>query len=307
MDLAIEAARRAFLAQARGEIETPLRSALDSGRLLVMPAVHRSGSLVLKLIAPEGPAAQGADLDGLVLWMDAAGGGVTALLDVSSFTARRTGAASGLATQLLAPAGARTLAMLGTGVQAEDQVEAVLAVRPISEVRLAGRDPGRARDLAGRLAARFPEVSFQVSASMSEAVEGAQVVCSATRATSPLFAAGALGAEVHLNAVGAFTPEMAEVPPEAFGRADLVVVDQRSAALAEAGDVIQAMALGQLGEGDLHELGELLQAPPARRGLTLFKSVGIAAQDWAMAELVVGRARQRGLLVAEAGSARVSP
>jgi ornithine cyclodeaminase len=102
---------------------------------------------------------------------------------------------------------------------------------------------------------------------------------------------------VHINAVGAYTAEMCEIPAAAFARASIVVIDQRAAAAAEAGDLIQAIAAGQLRADSLVEIGDLLAGhagPPG--GLTIFKSVGIAAQDWALGELVVSRARESGAM-----------
>jgi ornithine cyclodeaminase len=213
------------------------------------------------------------------------------MMDATALTALRTGAASGLATALLAAPDAATLAMLGTGGQAADQVGAVCAVRPIREVRIFGRHPGRRAELCGELAAGHPGISFLNAASAAEAVRGAQVICTATRSQAPLFEVSDLEPDVHINAVGAYRPDMCEVPAEAFGRAAVVVIDQLEAVLAEAGDVIQAIAAGQLDQESLVEIGQLLAAPavpPA--GPTIFKSVGIAAQDWALAELVVSRA-----------------
>jgi ornithine cyclodeaminase len=213
------------------------------------------------------------------------------MLDATALTALRTGAASGLATALLAAPGARVLAMLGTGGQAADQVGAVCAVRPIQEVRVFGQHPARRAELCAELAAERPGVAFMAAASAADAVRGADVICAATRSQEPLFAVGDLADQVHINAVGAYRPDMCEVPAAAFGRAAAVVIDQLEAVLAEGGDVIQAIAAGQLRQENLVEISQLLAVPAAPPGgTTIFKSVGIAAQDWALAELVVSRA-----------------
>jgi len=290
---AIEASRRAFTAAANGELSGPLRSALSRHRVLVMPAEHSSGSALVKVISlqPDGWAEGLPSIGGGVLWIDGATGRITAMLDAAALTALRTGAASGLATSLLAAPASSILAMLGSGGQAADQVGAVCAVRPIREVRVFSRREQRREQLCTRLAAAHPGVSFLPAASPPDAVRGAHVICTATRSQDPLFEVGDLGPQVHINAVGSYRADMCEVPAAAFGQATAVVIDQLEAAAAEAGDIIQAIEAGQLRQESLVEIGQLLARPAnPPGGLTIFKSVGIAAQDWALAELVVARA-----------------
>jgi ornithine cyclodeaminase len=298
---AIEASRTAFTAAAAGELTGPLRSALSRHRVLVMPAEHSSGSAIVKVLSlqPDGWKVGLPSIGGSVLWVDGDSGRIAALLDATSLTALRTGAASGLATSLLAPPGSSVLAMLGAGGQAADQVAAVIAVRPVREVRVFSRRGDRRESLCAQLTAAHPGVSFRPSGDSAEAVRGADVICTATRSSVPLFAGGDLGPDVHINAVGAYTAEMCEIPAVAFARASIVVIDQRAAAAAEAGDLIQAIAAGQLRADSLVEIGDLLAGhagPPG--GLTIFKSVGIAAQDWALGDLVVSRARESGAMAA---------
>jgi ornithine cyclodeaminase len=300
---AIGASRTAFTAAARGELTWPPRSALSRHRVLVMPAEHTSGSAIIKIISvqPDGWRQGLPSIGGSVLWVDGGTGRVAALLDATALTALRTGAASGLATSLLALPEASVLAMIGTGGQAADQVAAVCAVRPVSEVRVSGRDAGRREELCAELAASHPGVSFRPEANPAAAVRGAEVICTATRSQRPLFDAADLGPAVHINAVGAYTPQMCEIPAGAFARASLVIIDELAAVLSEAGDVLQAMEAGLLHREDLVEIGSLLDgglvSPPG--GLTIFKSVGIAAQDWALGDLVVSRASQHAALAGE--------
>jgi ornithine cyclodeaminase/alanine dehydrogenase-like protein (mu-crystallin family) len=296
---AIEASRTAFTAAAAGELTGPLRSALSRHRVLVMPAEHSSGSAIIKVLSlqPDGWKTGLPSIGGSVLWVDGDSGRIAAMLDATSLTALRTGAASGLATSLLAPPGSSALAMLGAGGQAADQVAAVIAVRPVTEVRVFSRRRDRREDLCTQLAGAHPGVTFHPSGDSAEAVRGADVICTATRSTVPLFTDGDVGPEVHINAVGAYTAEMCEVPAAAFARASVVVIDQRAAAAAEAGDLIQAIAAGQLSAGSPVEIGDLLAGPAKPPGgLTIFKSVGIAAQDWALGDLVVSRARESGVM-----------
>jgi ornithine cyclodeaminase len=295
MSDAIESSRRAFTAELHGEVTGPLRTRLSRHRVLVMPVEHTSGSAVVKVIdlQPDGWAHGLPSIGGAVLWIDSGTGRVSAMLDATALTALRTGAASGLATALLAAPDATVMAMLGTGGQAADQVEAVCAVRPIREVRVFGRHVPRRVALCAELAAAHPGIAFASADNAAEAVRGAHVICTATRSKEPLFEIGDLEPAVHINAVGAYRPDMCEVPAAAFGLAATVVIDQLEAVLAEAGDVIQAIAAGHLRPESMVEIGQLLAAPAdPPGGTTIFKSVGIAAQDWALAELVVSRAQR---------------
>jgi ornithine cyclodeaminase len=193
--------------------------------------------------------------------------------------------------------------MLGSGGQAADQVAAVCAVRPIREVRVFSRRDDRREKLCARLTAAHPGVTFHPAGDPGEAVRGADVICTATRSQAPLFEAADLAPQAHVNAIGAYKADMCEIPAAAFARAAVVAIDQLEAAMAEAGDLIQAIDAGQLRRESLVEIGHLLAArdrPPA--GLTIFKSVGIAAQDWALGELVVSRARDAGAIATDAGA-----
>jgi ornithine cyclodeaminase len=296
---AIAASRTGFLADARREVVAPLRSSLCDGRVLIMPAEHTSGSGVIKIIntAPRGGESAVPGIDGAVLWIDEEPGRVGALLDVTALTALRTGAASGLATSALAPPDATVLAMIGSGVQAMDQIAAVCTVRPITTIRIYSRNAGHSLKLRDRVRVFLRELDCQAVETASDAIRGADVVCTATRSSQALFKAEDISSRAHINAVGAYRPDMCEIPSSAFRLATTVVVDQVSAALAEAGDVIQAVASKALHLDQLVELGSVLDAPRFdSTGVTIFKSVGIAAQDWSMAELIVRLARESGRL-----------
>ncbi len=331
---AIEASRRAFTAAAAGQVTGPLRSSLSRNRVLIMPAEHSSGSALIKIISlrSDGRADGRPSIGGGVLWIDASTGQIAALLDAAALTALRTGAASGLATALLAPPTSAVLAMLGAGDQAADQVAGVCAVRPIREVRVWSRRAQRSEEFSERLRASHPGVAVSPVPTAPQAVRGADVICTATRSTAPLFEAGDLNQQAHINAIGAYRRDMCELPPEAFRRAELVVIDQLEAALAEAGDLTQALDGGYLRRADLVEIGHLLAGGAERPGgdpggaeagrgpagtgsggggqggdvpgggVTIFKSVGVAAQDWSVCELVVRRAREAGVLPAEGES-----
>ncbi len=291
---AIDAVREGFIAGSSGDIEQPARLALEDGRALAMLAADRRGvGTVLKAVTVRhGNAERGLPVvQAVVVWFDGETGTPEAIIDGTTLTALRTGAASGVATDLLASPDARVLAMIGAGGQAPDQIRAVCAVRPIREVRVASRNRAHATALAGRLAGELERVRV-IATSVAGAIRGADVVCTATTATEPLFAARDLAPAVHVNAVGAYTEAMCELPAELLAEASVIAVDRVDAALVEAGDLIRAIRRGLLRPDRLVEIGTLLARPTAPPGgRTVFKSVGVAAQDWALARIAVERAR----------------
>jgi ornithine cyclodeaminase len=282
MTAAVDAVRDAFLDLAAGRFEVPQRLSFGDGTTLVMSACHTPTSTTvvktLSLVAGRTPM-----ILGTLVWNTAAGQVVADAIEVTTL---RTGAASGVATDLLAPPSADRLALLGTGAQAADQVRAVVAVRPVSQLAVFGRDPSRARTFADRLRAEFPGIVTRVAASAADAVADAEIVCCATSSSTPLFDVDDLPERVHVNAIGSYLPSMRELPAELLGSAACVVVDQVEAVLEEAGEVIHAVDNGVMKRSSLVELGDALGAPPVVSGRTVFKSVGLAVQDWAIARLL---------------------
>lgn len=306
MSAAIEAMRTAFRALAEGRVAMPQRTALTppgaQGTLLVMPAaLSEPGSLGAKLVTvfPQNRA-RGLPLVGaVVLLIDAVSGRPNALLEGAALTALRTGAASGLATDLLARPEARTAAIFGTGVQARTQLEAVCTVRQVERVWVVSRTREHAERFAREMAGRAPvPPHVEVMASARRAVAGADIVCTATGASSPVFDGADVRPGTHVNAIGSFTRDMRELDPGLLPRAR-VVVDQREAARREAGEVIACLEAGTLAPSDLVELGEVVASRAAGRGsaaqVTVFKSVGLAVQDVVAAEAALAAARARHL------------
>jgi alanine dehydrogenase len=292
----LDAVEAAYRDVAAGRDRSPLRShvSLDGGDLLLMPGVRAGGSgASVKLVTVmAGNAARGLPtVQAIVVWFDAQTGRPLALLDGATVTAMRTGAASGVATRLLARADAETLAIFGAGGQAEWQVRAVLAARPIRHVAVYARSPDARSAFAERMEATTG-VETRAVGSAREAVASADVVCCATTASEPVFEAAWLRQGTHVNGIGAFRLGMVELPPELFARAALVAVDARSAAMAEAGDLVAAVERGLVAEADLVEIGSVDRDWAVNRGpeaITAFKSVGLAIQDVAAAELIVAR------------------
>jgi ornithine cyclodeaminase len=294
----LDAVEAAFRDVAEGRDRSPLRThvSLPSGDLLLMPGIRQGGrgSTVKIVTVMPGNAARGLPtVQAVVVWLDAETGEPRAVLDGSTITRMRTGAASGVATRLLAREEASVLGVIGAGGQAAWQVRAVVAARPIRQVRIFARTPATREALASQLADELGgAVSMQASSSAREAVDGADVVCCATTSSEPVFRAEWLRPGAHVNGVGAFRLGMVELPPQLFARAALVAVDSRDAARAEAGDVEAAIRAGVLEANRLVEIGSVSRSWAATRptdAITVFKSVGLAIQDVAAAELVVRR------------------
>ena len=294
----LDAVEAAFRDVAAGRDRSPLRMhvQLPDGDLLLMPGVRDggTGSTVKLVTITPGNAARGLPtIHASVTWLDAATGAPRAVFDGATITAMRTGAASGVATRLLARTDARVLGMLGAGAQAGWQVRAVLAARPIEEVRVYARDARRRNAFADELAADLgASVRVRAVPDAEAAVRGTDVVCAATTASEPVFDAAWVDPGCHVNGVGAYRPDMVELPPELFGRAALTAVDARTAAMAEAGDVLVAIAAGTLNEAALVEIGRVERGWAATRdaqAITVFKSVGLAIQDVAATEIAARR------------------
>lgn len=210
------------------------------------------------------------------------------IVDGPTLTAIRTGAACGLATKLLARNDASVLAMFGAGAMAFDQIDAVLSIRTVTRVILWSRDPAKSAALAERMHAIG--VRAEMAASPDRAVAEADIVSCATPSKEPLFSDDAVKPGTHINAVGAFTPEMCEVPA-ATVRRSYVVVDDLAAAAAEAGDLLLAHRTPS------STLGDVLAGrhPQIVEDVTFFKSVGIASQDVAAGAAALVNAEKRGL------------
>lgn len=181
--------------------------------------------------------------------------------------------------------------MIGAGAQAPDQIRAICAVRPINKVRIFSRTLEFSRQLSTKLGSEFPEIEFIVASSSREAVSDAAVICCATTATEAVFRAEDARPDSHINAVGSHRPDLCEIPSDLLAMARLITIDHRTAALAEAGDLIQAINAGSLTADRLVEIGTLSEEAmfPRSPGWTVFKSVGVAAQDLAIAALAIER------------------
>jgi ornithine cyclodeaminase len=300
----IEVVAAALASLARGEAVLPLRSAvrLPDGRGLLglMPAyLGEPRTLGLKAVTVM-PGNHGTELDshqGVVMLFECERGRPVALVDAGVITARRTAAASALATRLLARAAASDLALLGSGVQARAHLEGMQAVRALRRVRVWSRDAAHARAFAERASARHG-LAVEAAPSARAAVEGADLVCTVTSAVEPVLRGEWLAAGAHVNAVGACFAAARELDTAAVVRARLFV-DRRESALAESGDFLIPRREGAIADDHIRgELGDLvLGRLPGRTApdeVTLFKSLGLAVEDLAAAHHVWRRALETG-------------
>jgi len=309
MPEAIEAMKEAFAALSDGRAEVPLRTRLPvashDALSLFMPAFvggENNESLAIKVVSlfPGNPGKGLGYIQAAVLVLEPDTGRALGLLEGSTLTAIRTGAAGGAAVDLLSRPDSRVLALFGAGAQGRTQVEAACTARTIRTVWIFDADRARAEALGTELAGTGSiPLDVRVAASPSEAVAHADVICTATTSATPVFSDSDLGLGVHISAVGSYTPEMQEIPGETVGRARLFV-DSRSAALQETGDLIQPIREGLFSPDHITgELGELvLGRAEGRRSadeVTMFKSVGVAVQDAVAASLALRNARRLGI------------
>lgn len=293
MEEAIRAMGTAFAQLSNGEAVVPPRLSLDipdkNATSLVMPA-YATGSpyYTVKIVSVNysNPDKGLPLIHGVVQVFDAENGKHIANLDGASITAIRTGAASGLATDLLAKENANVCAVFGTGVQAASHIEAVLEVRPIEKIMVFSRSKPSAENFCSTLANQV-----QCEIGEKESLLEADIVCTTTPSSSPLFETDEIKPGCHLNVVGSHQPSFREVPTGLVARSK-IIVDKREACEQEAGDLIIPVQEGSWSFEHLHgELGQVVSgdiiARESENEITLFKSVGNAIQDHAMAHLIM--------------------
>jgi ornithine cyclodeaminase/alanine dehydrogenase-like protein (mu-crystallin family) len=300
---AIDVNAQAYAMFSAGEVKMPRRLSIETaqGVTLFMPAyLPSTDALAVKAISiyNENPKKGLPTVHAMVLVLDNETGRPLALMDGTRLTALRTGAGAGAATRLLAREDSRVLAMFGAGGLAMDQVEAVLSVRPIEEVRIYTPSGSSARNLANRLSQQHSNLVAHAVNSPAQAVHGADIISCITTSRTPVFDPADVASGTHINGIGSFMPDVREV--QVVGLPNLrVFVDSKEATLEEAGDLIQAIAEGFIQPEDLTEIGKvILGKAPGRTSpdeVTFFKSVGMAVQDAATAQAVLARAMKMGL------------
>jgi ornithine cyclodeaminase/alanine dehydrogenase len=295
MEDAIEAMEAAFREQAEGMVVQPQRLNLDAGRgwLRIGPAVmQRSGWMGFKAmnLAP----GQGRRYQVFLYRIE--DGALVALMDGQSLTTLRTGATGGVAARRLARGGPLPMGLFGSGYEARSQAEAMRAVGLVGSLRIYSPTAANRERLARELARAWGIEATAVDHPRA-AAEGCGLVALAVRSHEPVLRGEWLEPGTHVSSVGAGRPEHREVDPAVFQRSAVVVVDTRQGVFEEAGDAIAAR--DAIAPGQVHELADLVAGrAPGRTApdqITLFKSVGTAIQDVALAACVYERARERGL------------
>lgn len=300
----IEVMDGAFRTVARGGFMQPLRSIAwlpnRRGAIGTMPGFLAEPDAVgAKVITvfPENRAAGLESHQGSVLLHETQTGKPLAIVHAGAVTAIRTAAVSALATRILAKESASCLALLGSGTQAHTHLESMMSVRPIARVKIWSRTPANARAFADAAAAEYG-IEIETAASASEAVRGAQIVCTLTAATKPVLEGAWLEPGMHVNAVGSSVPPFRELDHAVVERSR-IFVDNRECVLNEADDLRMPIAAGLIGaDRILADLAELAagtaQGRTSGSDITLFKSVGMAIEDIAAARELYRRAVLQG-------------
>lgn len=299
MTEAIDAMERAFIQLTKQEAVLPLRTGIPVGKkglTLTMPAyLAEEKTLGLKVVSvfPDNVRHNKPSINGTILLLDATTGEPLVLMDAGYLTALRTGAISGLATKYFSQDKPSTVAIIGAGVQAITQLEAVAAVRQVEQVLVWSRHPESARKFAKDME---PFYDVQVCEQLSSALKRADIICTATGSTEPLVHVHDLQFHAHINAIGSHSPSMQEISGEVLQKA-IVIVDQLEAAMSEAGEIIRAVEQQKLKRESLIELGPWLlkKASHFQEQLTVFKSVGLAIQDLGVAQVVYQNALKMNL------------
>jgi alanine dehydrogenase len=293
---ALTSVEAAFLKLALDEAATVPRQRCqtDAVMLHVLPAAAKTlGALGYKAYTTGKAGARF-----FVHLFDPKTGEPTAILEADHLGAVRTGAASGVATKLLARPDATTVGLIGTGKQARTQLEAVCRVRPVKKAWVYGRDEAKRKQFAAEMT---PVCGVEVvpAATAEEAVRGHDVVITATTARDPVLFGRWVADGAHVNLIGSNFLSRAEADVDLFKRAKLVTIDNRDQGRLEAGDFTAALNAGVLHWSDVKELAPVLVGRyPGRQTadeITVFKSLGLGVEDIAVAVRVVELARQRGI------------
>lgn len=310
MEDAIQADKDALEIYSKGESVIPLRTKLDvpkeEGQSLYMTGYAAAASaLGVKIVSvyPHNIEKGLTSVPATMVLVNDETGEVCSIMDGTYLTRIRTGAVAGAATDILSRKNSKIFTLFGTGGQAETQLEAVLTVRDIKEVRVFDMSRERAEDFAKRMEAKFAgkfDAKFIVANSSEEAVNNADIITSVTTTKRPVFDGRLVKKGAHINGVGSYTPEMHEIDEYTLLNADKVYVDTKDGVLNESGDFIIPISEGKYKESDLTgELGEvILGKAPSREAdseITFFKTVGSGVLDIVTARRIYEKALEKGI------------
>jgi len=302
---AIEVTEKAFREYATGNAQLPQRITITipekNGWIGTMSAYLKGMEAAASKVVtsyPKNKLRGQPTISGIVLYLNHETGEPMAIMEAAYLTALRTGAASGVATKYLARKESKRAGVIGTGMQAKFQLEALATVRELNSASVYSPNPEHRTRFAEE-AGRKLGIEITPTNSATQVVETADILVTATSAREPVVEGARLREGVHINGVGSHNPQARELDSMVVKRAK-VVVDSREAALSEAGDLLIPIAEGGFFPRDIYaELGEIVTgAKPGRERpdeITLFKSVGLAIQDVAVAKAAYDKARIRGV------------
>jgi ornithine cyclodeaminase/alanine dehydrogenase-like protein (mu-crystallin family) len=294
-------------AKEAGKIYNPHRTVLDipeyEASALYMPSADLASEVsAVKVVTifPGNPAKGKPTTQGVLLLSDATNGEHLAMMNASYLTRLRTGALSGIATDLLAKNNSRTLSVIGTGAMAFEQVLGVLTVRDIEKIILVNRTSEKAQVFGEKLRVHGVGIPYEVEIDVEKAVKQSDIICCATRSVVPVFNGINLRPGTHINGVGSYLPHMTEVDETTILSADKIVVDDLEGVKDEAGELMHAAKSGKWSFVEVHaQIGELVvgdkSGRQAQEEITFFKSVGAAYFDLAVAKGVYAKAKEAGV------------
>ncbi len=306
---AIETNKEAFVHVVDKTCEIPLRTQIQApkydGCFLFMPAYAEGidrASLKIVDIFPQNVEEGKSTSPAQVLLIDGKDGFIKAIMDGTYVTQLRTGAASGAAFDLLGKKDGKIGAMIGTGGQAAMQLEAMLAVRKLDEVRIFSRNAERKEAFVAQMQEEMKAYGTKIvsAATSDEAVEGADFLITVTPSTEPVFDATKVKAGCTVSCVGAYQHKMQEMDPVVLTRATKIYFDSEEAVLSEAGDITIPLGDGTITKDDFTgDLGQLIKGEIVGREndeeIIVFKSVGVGAQDLMAANLIYEKAKAAGV------------
>lgn len=301
---AVDAVKEAFMTFSQGKSVVPLRTQIPApkhkGVFLFMPAYAEEldvASVKIVNIFPDNAQKDLPTAPAQVLLIDGESGIVKSVLDGTLLTQMRTGAATGAAFDVLAPQNVKIGAMIGTGSQARMQLEAMLAVRKLDEVRIFSRNAEKNEKFAAQMREELKEYGTKIVAAKSsdEAIDNADLIIAVTSASSPVFDGTKVKKGATLSFVGSYQPHMQEMPPEILERAAKLYFDSEEAVLSEAGDILIPLDEGRITKEDFTgDLGEVLLGKLVAREndeeIIVFKTVGIGTQDLVTAKYIYEKA-----------------
>ena len=306
----IEADKEALSIYSSHKSNIPLRSNLDipeyKGQCLFMNGYAAPAkALGVKIVSvyPENINKNLTSVPATMVLVDAETGVVNSLIDGTYLTRLRTGAISGLATDILSRKDSKILALFGTGGQAVTQLEAVLTVRKIEEVRVFDIFQDRAKEFAKKMSEKFSKkfnVRIIAAESSDKAIENADIITTVTTSKKPVFDANKVKKNVHINGVGSYTPDMQEIPEDILVKANKIYVDTRDGAINESGDLITPIQKGLIKKEKINgELGEVINGQIKGREnddeMTFFKTTGSAVLDLVAAQKIYEMAKTKGV------------